>query len=159
MNVIFLDIDGVLNGGHHPQHGFDWVLPSAISELNRIIELTHSKVIVSSSWRLEHSMEELQAKFNEWGVQAEIIGVTPEISNWDDECECHFSAARIQEIRWWLDTHQNITQFAMIDDQDICQDINENVHHDADIVSKWIQTVTSTGLTQLDADKVIATFS
>ncbi len=36
MNVIMLDIDGVLNHGHREGSGFDWIHPPAVEALNTL---------------------------------------------------------------------------------------------------------------------------
>ena len=72
MKLIFLDIDGVLNshdyflkrysetgkmqGGIRPES----IDPDALRRLERILEETDAKIIVSSTWRLGQTVEQLQ---------------------------------------------------------------------------------------------------
>lgn len=113
MKVIFLDFDGVLNSekwfrtreksveiddikSQYPYYQID---PNSISLLNQIIQSTEAKVVVSSTWRLGRTVEELQSILNIHGFIGEIIDKTP-----------HFGAPkgfgytipRGCEIDWWL---------------------------------------------------------
>jgi len=73
VKVIFLDIDGVLNGGWHKEHGFDWALTRAIRNLNALVARTGAKVVISSAWRLEMNVEALRQVLAGWGAEVEII--------------------------------------------------------------------------------------
>jgi len=52
MKVIFLDIDGVLNGHEFCEHAKSCgINPECVCELNRIIAATDAKIVLSSAWR------------------------------------------------------------------------------------------------------------
>jgi len=120
MKVIFLDIDGVLNSNdwyvyrrdnvamdsvnsQYPFYEFD---PRAIVRLNRIIEKTEAKIVVSSSWRSGETIESLQKLLNSVGVIGEVIGLTPHLwSNKPYEGMDGYRMPRGCEIDWWLDNH------------------------------------------------------
>ena len=79
---LFLDIDGVLNSvswyreewskNHaYPQGDFD---PKCVELVNRIVEETGCKVVVSSSWRTESN---LQSIFDKAGLKFKIHSITP----------------------------------------------------------------------------------
>ena len=52
MHVIFLDVDGVLNGhDQDPDSRCNGICRSAITHLNRIIEATDARLVISSAWR------------------------------------------------------------------------------------------------------------
>jgi hypothetical protein len=90
MKLIFLDIDGVLNhqlfyekyykdgknntGVEHPLDDLD---PSRIEFLNQLIADTDAKVVISSTWRRYHTVEQLQGYLEARGFKGEIIGLTP----------------------------------------------------------------------------------
>lgn len=92
-NGIFLDFDGVINSspwfaslpskkGIISDFGselmwIEMVDPEAIKKLNKIIEKTRAKVIISSSWRCHHTIKRLQSVLNARGFIGEIIGKTP----------------------------------------------------------------------------------
>ena len=83
-NVIFLDIDGVLNSeqwyesicngliqpihDNHPYTAFD---PKSIEILNEITDATNSYIVLSTSWSFDENLIEL---LNYVGVAGEIIG-------------------------------------------------------------------------------------
>lgn len=92
MNLIFLDIDGVLNhqlfyekyykdgknntGVEHPLDDLD---PTRIEFLNQLIKDTDAKVVISSTWRKYYTVEQLQGFLEARGFKGEIIGVTPSL--------------------------------------------------------------------------------
>lgn len=87
--IIFLDIDGVLNhelffrGLSSPKprlkdRPYSEIDPNSMDYLNSIIDLTGAKIVISSSWRLFHSVDELREIFKKCGFHkdGEIIGAT-----------------------------------------------------------------------------------
>ncbi len=52
MKLIFLDVDGVLNG-HEFQPGAqsNLIRPDCVARLNRILDATGAKLVISSAWR------------------------------------------------------------------------------------------------------------
>lgn len=121
MKVIFLDFDGVLNSeiwyrrrfnemdmdsivSKYPYYEFD---PLAMQQLNRIIEETSAKVVVSSTWRIGRSIEELQRLLDMVGFKGEVIDTTPHfIANGldNDDNNISYTIPRGCEIDWWLST-------------------------------------------------------
>ena len=68
MKIIFLDIDGVLNSdtwekskafknGVYPSNSFD---PFSVQLLNNIINETQAKVVLTSTWRLKFTLQEIK---------------------------------------------------------------------------------------------------
>jgi hypothetical protein len=119
--LIFLDIDGVLNSHesfneYHtrtgkPSNGSQFS-PGAVANLNALLAaVPDAEVVISSSWRILHPLEELRALFASNGVTDRIIGVTPnlntirgvEIARW------------LYDNRLWLGVDVHI---AIIDDDD-----------------------------------------
>ncbi len=86
MKVIFLDFDGVLNDKYfHPREtwkghdwGYDWIRPSLVSKVNRIIRETGAKVVISSTWRQSFSILEIRDILEESGFMGEVIDFTPD---------------------------------------------------------------------------------
>ena len=56
MKVIFLDIDGVLAT---QRTRFDCFDGQCVSHLNKILEVTDARIVISSTWRIGHTTEEL----------------------------------------------------------------------------------------------------
>jgi len=111
MNIIFLDIDGVLNSQlYHesteaklPQTREESDLqdidPKAISFLNDLIKETDAKIVITSTWRKSHSDEVLQALFEKKGFIGKIIGHTPILGE---------SNLRGNEILSWIKSNELI---------------------------------------------------
>lgn len=86
MNIIFLDIDGVMNcqdfytndkEREFKPHPLDDICPFRVSLLNDIIEKTGAKVVISSTWRHQHGAEGMQNLLNQLGFKGDVIGITP----------------------------------------------------------------------------------
>jgi hypothetical protein len=99
MNVIFQDIDGVLNSerfaldrerrrlaakarGEEPamrdllfEHNID---TACVERLNRIIAATDAKLVISSTWRKLLALDEIHRILTLHGFEGEIIGATPD---------------------------------------------------------------------------------
>lgn len=111
VKVIFLDIDGVLNssrscyafGGFPHDFGtaamarFDHV---AIALIRKACELTDASIVLSSTWRLLHSVHECAN-----GLDLPIFDKTPGGGG--------FRGAQIQE---WLDAHPEVEKWVIVDD-------------------------------------------
>jgi len=75
--IVFLDIDGVMNTGFKPGPGFAWVLDEAVDNLNFLVSQLKARIVVSSSWRHNATLEELRGILGSFGVEGDIIDVTP----------------------------------------------------------------------------------
>lgn len=112
--IIFLDIDGVLNSqlyyktpaGERPVNlGFCGDIDTeAVERLNELIKETGAKVVISSTWRLNRTLEEMQEILNKRGFVGEVIGMTP-----DMRCGEHGdSILRGNEILAWIKENRAI---------------------------------------------------
>lgn len=87
MNIIFLDIDGVLNNQQDDTEyqkcatGRHLYSPSRVSKLNQLIQEVSAKVVVTSVWRLGETIESMQAILADIGVVCEVIGITESHNN------------------------------------------------------------------------------
>jgi HAD domain in Swiss Army Knife RNA repair proteins len=105
MKVLFLDIDGVLNcpATRNPRH-FPYVVDRRLlARLQKLLERTGAKVVLSSTWRLD-PVGLFAARH--WGVP--FIGVCPDKPR----------SPRRKEILNWLADHPKTTRYAVIDDED-----------------------------------------
>lgn len=136
---LFLDIDGVLNSvswyreewnkNHvYPQGDFD---PKCVELVNRIVEETGCKVVVSSSWRTESN---LQSIFDKAGLKFKIHSITP------------FGSHRGCEIQEWLDSQTEPYVYAIVDDN------RGMLSHQR---KYFIKTNTVIGITDEDARHII----
>lgn len=125
-NIIFLDIDGVLNSeifyrnrnqadlGTHPLCEFD---PFALDLVDQLCQDTGSKIVISSTWRLGREIEEMRNIFKQFNFETEIIDYTPfHMQSW---------SVRGNEIASWLEQNTmklfniqsyNFNHYAIIDD-------------------------------------------
>ncbi len=117
MKVVFLDFDGVLNNyGFLKQqpHRMDRLDPAAVARLNAILERSGAKVVISSSWRIHHSLDELRQRLCEVGFAGEVIGRTPDIS-WEEYGDPF--RGRAEEIQSWLEQHREpLESYVVLDD-------------------------------------------
>jgi len=154
MRVLFLDFDGVLNSTSYfrrvaretgRQTGAGHIDPLAVERLNRIVKATSCRIVVTSTWRLVHTLEDLQRMLH--GLSAEqLLGVTPDRIG-----------PRCREIEKWLDgvsrwnSEQRqwrppVDQFVILDDDSTAG---------IGFASHFVQTSPETGLTDDDVDKAI----
>ena len=111
--LIFLDIDGVLNHELMYTSHKEWEdrlerlgYPNCMIDeekvllLNQLIEDTGAKVVVSSTWRLSSTVEELQSILEKSGFIGEVIGKTPYLYYGNDGYTN--SVPRGCEIHEWL---------------------------------------------------------
>jgi hypothetical protein len=117
MKVIFLDIDGVLNSaifykermvrlkmGVVKEHPLDEFCPDLVSNLNEITDKTGAKIVLSSTWRLGRSLEELRHLFRLVGITGELIGKTDHL-HFEDYSK---SVPRGCEIQKWIEDNKGI---------------------------------------------------
>lgn len=137
MKVIFLDIDGVLNG-YTKNTGRIFKLAEKLGCLRKlrdnydifgvrtwkvfllslIVKSTGAKIVISSSWRFGwylpyeekgRRQKSLHDKLNLFGL--EVIGITDVVNT-----ELYHSYREL-EIRKWLDEHDDVDKFIVLDDE------------------------------------------
>ena len=160
MKVLFLDIDGVLNSENwfayriycvknnmvnilmnfvdtddrNIKHKLTMLDDRAIANLNRIIEKTGCKVVLSSSWRSSIESENIftQNLLKLKGFKYEFYDVTPRL--WFSD----FSIRRGEEIKFWLDKESEkheIESFVILDDDSdiLPEQMNNFIHVDGQV--------------------------
>ena len=120
MRVLFLDIDGVLNTeGQTTRFGKDFIDPDKALMINSLCVITGACIVISSDWRLptNDGFEGTVAFLREAGITVPIIGMTPIIEVGNSEwTKITLDDHRRNEIRRWLDEHEGIESFAVVDD-------------------------------------------
>ena len=123
--IIFLDIDGVLNSqlfytsGRASERRIkieNDIDPVSVGFLNTLIKDTGAKVVVSSTWRLGRTIQELQSILEHNGFVGEVIGKTDSLRG--EHC------LRGNEILKWIKDNEAIigcsysdyTNYVIIDD-------------------------------------------
>lgn len=133
---IFLDIDGVINPNRKSTtYHFDYSLPNTLAKklnhpkianlnvylvnqvyscfskesinyLKQLIEKYNAQIIITSSWRIVYSLDQLQTMFDIFGLGKYIKATTPLIS------------PRTKAIQEFINEH-NITSYVILDDFDM----------------------------------------
>lgn len=151
MNIILLDVDGVLNNRHtrtRTSDGWCFVDDTLVARLHRLVDLTGARIVLSSTWREgwhqedeslnDISFNELRVKFQEFDI---------EIFDRTGDMRMH----RWQSIREWFEQprEESIEHFVIIDDWD---DMGEFSDH-------LVWTNPSNGLTEEDVQEAIRILS
>ncbi len=142
---ILLDIDGVMvttpswRSGEILSDGFSVFNPIAVSNLNRIITETNATIILTSSHKLNYSIEEWINIFNKRGVKISSIQRLETNS---------LNIRRIIEIINWFSSNKN-EKFVIIDDDTSLNDLTSYIKNRCVITKQLI------GLSVDDATKAI----
>lgn len=123
MKIIFLDYDGVVNTPIWNEQGkCRFNFPSdgkvnnfqAIMWLNELCKKTNAKIIVSSTWRYCCKDTTYQDCLFNAGLNKniEILGCT----------EWFGISSRTDEIKSYLDKHKEITDYVILDDENVLDD-------------------------------------
>lgn len=130
INIIFLDIDGVLNTqnsintqiaenkGRYNESAQRYLYDfdeNAMENLKDIIDTSNASIVLTSTWRLNDMlMEELISQFEKNDIDAEkIIGKTPDLH---DEKKDNLRAYEIEQ--WLNNSEEKINRFVILDDID-----------------------------------------
>lgn len=156
-NVIFLDIDGVLNSNFwndsHQKEISDGTLidTEKIRLLAKLVRKTNSKIILHSGWKFwfdsnlrptRKESENLSRLLQQEGIM--INGMTPDFSTEEIRKSKKFSLVKASEILAWLADHKEVDKWIVIDDLDL---------HNPEIEMHQIKTDSSIGLTIEDIQK------
>ncbi len=126
MKLIFLDFDGVINNmrtySQGPWHNRIPVDPNCMNVLNKIIEKTGAKVVISSSWRIFAKFDPtlLQQMLDREGFKGEVIATTGQSfqlaqpRKWKGRDQLW--SQRGDEIKAWLDAQPEKHEFVVLDD-------------------------------------------
>lgn len=149
MKIIFLDIDGVLNNQQCLKKR-EFLSMELIEHLNKIQKATGAKIILSSTWRLGLTddaqvidsglhpyLDQLIQIFRDLDIP--LIGRTGRSDDY----------MRGQEILDWLEKHQDVENYVIIDDD------REDIICYEQLVSHFVHTQTLKGLTGAQANKAI----
>lgn len=112
MNIIFLDVDGVLNSDEFRTERYmilkravrteEFFDPFCLKCLKEIVEATDAKIVITSSMMV-NDMKLLRSKLGEFGI--EILDKTK-----------HYGDRRGAQIREWLSEHNDVENYIILDD-------------------------------------------
>lgn len=150
-NVLFLDIDGVLNSNFwndsHQAEISDGTLidEEKIKLLALLVKETDSKIILHSGWRFwfDTELKPLRTEANKLVELLKkenlyISGVTPDLTTEEIRKTKKFSLVKADEILLWINLHNSITEWVVLDDLDL---------HNEQIIRHQVKTDPATGLT------------
>lgn len=152
MKVLFLDFDGVLHpfGAERRGEAFD---PACCGNIGAVLEVTGAHVVVSSAWRHDHSLWELERLLQEHDVidrYGRVVGVTDKTG-----------PGRGDEIKRWVEQHKP-EAYAIVDDfTDACEVAVERPDgawvalEDAELAERFVHTNGQVGCTLNDAAELV----
>ncbi|HEU4408280.1 MAG TPA: HAD domain-containing protein [Polyangiaceae bacterium] len=118
--VLFVDFDGVLVHDNYVSEsaGLVWseldMDPAAVARLDELCWRAGAAVVISSSWRRNHGLDDLRGMLARRGFRGAVVGVTPSLRP-DAEGQ---RLARGHEIQAWLDEHPEVRDFVILDGDD-----------------------------------------
>lgn len=133
---LFLDIDGVLNSAHTLGVYNEHLNSEMVRRLNKIVKLTDCFVIISSSWRITNSLQDMQIfLFNQGMTHAhKVVGTTEQLNK-----------ERGYEIQKFLDNNC-YSRYCILDDESDMLDSQKSCF----VKTNWMK-----GLTELDVQQAI----
>ena len=155
--IVFLDIDGVLNSNFwNKNHQREISVGTLIDEskiklLCKLIKDTDAQIILHSGWKywfdpdlkpLRKEAENLQALLEKEGLT--IAGVTPDHATEEIKKSKKFSLVKAGEILAWLEQHDDVDAWVVMDDLDL---------HNAEVARHQVKTDQSIGLTGEDVER------
>ena len=155
MNIIFLDIDGVLNSNIE-KSPYNKELSSGkiidndkVKLLSQLVNQTSSKIVLHSGWKywfdknispLNPEAQHLIDLLDENGLA--IYDITPDLATDEIKRSKKFSLVKASEILQWIDTH-SVENWIVLDDLDL---------HNSIVSEHQIKTDSQTGLTKSDIE-------
>jgi hypothetical protein len=153
VRLLFLDIDGVLNSEASAKLEYNdrrgkvglstYLDRSCVRQLDRIIEQTDAKVVVTSCWRLSWPLPALEAHMRMFGFYRRLADKTPRLTGLDGS-----TVPRGLEVLHYLEKcwrHGGVESFCILDDE---TDM-------ADLEFALVKTDPEKGLTNNDANRAI----
>lgn len=115
MNIIFLDINGVLIDNDPPFISNTFLFNSeAMTNLSKLIEITNSKIVISSKWKIGMKnpnniyWRSIIQNFRNYGILDSLISVTPTLYNYRN------FYSKSKEISTWLSENFYVTKYIII---------------------------------------------
>lgn len=148
-SLIFLDVDGVLNSEKSciRFRTSRKLCPDAIGVLNRILRETGAGIVVSSTWRLNRTHDELRQILDTAGVEdvdSRYVAKTKDLSAIKQN-GFWASVERGEEIALWIKENNWTRPFAILDDDNDMKGVHEH----------FFMTDARVGLQDDVADRVI----
>lgn len=144
--VLFLDIDGVLNGHEYNEEAqSNGIRADCVQRLNRVLGMTDCSIVLSSAWRYmvlrgAMTLQGFSYMLRTHGVRSpmRLIGCFGEDDQTEDPDE------RARQVLAWRAEHEHTGRWAVVDDMDL-----------GFLGMPFVQTDKTKGLTDEDADRLI----
>lgn len=146
MKLLFLDLDGVANNhAYNETSQSTTFLPRCVDQLNRIIEATDCRLVLSSAWRymlIGRAMTlcgfEYLLRSHGVAAQGRLVGMTPADEEWSQ---------RESQIKEFLRGRVDVDGWCVLDDLPLMLYPEQ---------WRFVRVDGSIGLTEKDADRAIA---
>ena len=126
-NVIFLDIDGVLNNEDENTDKGEYIIEEYVANLAELVTSCKAEIVLTSSWRaglsnwIYDNCKEDNYNFNRYKMLSDLFqkydlnvaGATPSLSSG--------AKGRPFEVRAWLCERMGVEHFVILDDDDFWQ--------------------------------------
>lgn len=160
--IIFIDIDGTLNGEHRHPNGYCGMDPECVYRLNRIVRETGARLVLSSAWRYmvrpgTMGLKGFHCLLMTYGLdrKAKLVGCTPR-----DEAVI----GRGPQISRWLHdwtARRRAPAYVVLDNGSDVPPLSPETMTLSESLSayhadRWVKTASHLGLTDADADRAIA---
>lgn len=147
MNLLFLDVDGVLTCSGAARESGSVLGRKQLRLLGKLVSSSRCGIVITSTWRLwPDSMGVLRKAFKEHDIPP-WVGTTPDLP----------SSHRGEEILMWL--RSNVTESSVAVGIDDCRDIALPDEHGLPVRYKPITTDFDTGLTPEVVKEALAWFA
>jgi hypothetical protein len=138
IHVLFLDIDGILVPFQTPKGRENLIWSTEAMEcLNAIWEHTRAQTVISSSWRLECTRDQMLSMLNEHGFTGKLH------QDWRTPGDENLLNERGAEILEWLDGHKNVAEWLVLEDS-----AEAIAHFAPEIIKRMIRPISEVGLTK-----------
>ena len=129
MNIIFLDVDGVLNSANYlikistmnnrPYSGYDYPFnPKCLLNLSYLVSITNAHLVITSTWRKDEIGQNiLLNELRKYDLDKRVIGYTRILHN------------REQEIKDYLDNMDILINYIILDDDNEFHDLEKYLIH------------------------------
>ncbi len=159
INVIFLDIDGVVNifdaEENHKTYRDEFghlFKKECVQHLRNIIEKTGAKIVISSIWRLG-GLQEMKDMWKKRDLPGEVIGITPRFFVKEGD-ELH-SCPRGFEIKEWFNKAKLINKDLKVDNYVILDDDCDMLYEQR---NNFVKCDNSVGINQNVEDQCLEIF-
>lgn len=159
MNVLFLDMDGVLlpfgGDGYEKNQSSNRLFPDeTLAALSQILSGVPGLVLVlSSTWRVRQEFcDEIIMSFHSYGKQHG--GPLATVEDFYDVTDIHDHSERQWEIHAWLSAQPNVRAWVALDDEELVEG-DCNRHRRDQFIHRVVKTNSATGLTDQDAQQAI----